>query len=213
MIPLDKWVPDELHIMLRIWDRFWSLVLAELKEFNQFDDLCRDEIIIEMNRIGINFQFWKENGVNGWNHTSLMGDDKLKVLKNFNLKCILPPSRAKAIRELWNRFHQIYLNLKSKSYNPQQFQFEAEDWLQLFLTPNRVVPNSTHIKKGLYNPSAITPYMHVLVYHISEFMEKHQQFGMKAFSCAPVEKKTTNRSQIFFDKHLKMVVWKEETLL
>src|SRR5436190_11191712 len=117
--------------------------------------------------------------------------------------CILPPSHAKAIRELWNQFHQIYLNLKSKSYNPQQFQFEAEDWLQLFLTPNRVVPNSTHIKKGLYNPSAITPYMHVLVYHISEFMEKHQRFGMKAFSCAPVEKKNYQQVTNFFQQTFK----------
>jgi hypothetical protein len=64
MIPLDKWVPDELHILLQIWDRLWDLVLMELKKFNQFDDICRDEIIQEMNRIGVNFQFWQEKGVN-----------------------------------------------------------------------------------------------------------------------------------------------------
>ncbi|PKY33341.1 hypothetical protein RhiirB3_494633, partial [Rhizophagus irregularis] len=174
MIPLDKWVPDELHILLRIWDRLWYLVLSELKEFNQFDDICRDEIVKEMDRIGVNFQFWQEKS-NTWNHTSLMGDDKKKVLKNFNFKRILPPSRAKAIQELWDRFHQVYLNLKLKDYDAQQFRFEAEDWLELF--------------KVLYMPSDITPYMHVLVCHMSEFMEKHKQFGIKAFSCAAVEKK------------------------
>ncbi|UZO21482.1 uncharacterized protein OCT59_013875 [Rhizophagus irregularis] len=104
MIPLDNWVPDELHILLRIWDRLWCLVLAELKEFNQFDDICRDEIVKEMNRIGVNFQFWQEKS-NTWNHTLLMGDDKKKVLKNFNFKRILPSSRANAIRELWDHFH------------------------------------------------------------------------------------------------------------
>ena len=48
IIQLDKWIPDELHIMLQIWDQLWSLVLAELKEFDQFDNICHDEIVQEM---------------------------------------------------------------------------------------------------------------------------------------------------------------------
>ena len=135
-----------------------------------------------------------------------MGGDKLKVLKKFNLGRILPPSRTRKIRELWDRFNQIYCNLKLKDYDPQQFQFEAEDWLELFLTPDRVMPNSNRIEKGLYSPSAITPYIHVLVYHMSEFMEIHKRWGMKAFSCAPVEKRTINKLLFFLDKLLKVVV-------
>jgi hypothetical protein len=191
MIPLDKWIPDELHIMLRIWDRLWNLIIAELKEYNQFDNICRNEIMQEMSRIGVNFQFWQEHGANAWSHTALMGDDKLDVLKNFNLKRIFPPSRAIKIRELWDRFHQIYLNIKSKNYDPELFKFEAEDWLELFLAP------------GLYRISEITPYMHVLVCHMYEFMEKHKQWGIKAFSCAPVEKKNHQQVTHFFRQTLK----------
>ena len=203
MISLDHWIPDELHIMLRIFDRLWSLVLSELKDVDQFDNICRNEIVQEMNRIGVRFQFWKENGSNTWNYTSLMGGDKLKVLKKFNLGRILPPSRTRKIRELWDRFNQIYCNLKLKDYDSQQFQFEAEDWLELFLTPDRVMPNSNRIEKGLYSPSAITPYIHVLVYHMSEFMEIHKRWGMKAFSCAPVEKKNHQQVTLFFRQTLK----------
>jgi len=76
-----------------------------------------------------------------WNYTSLMGDYKLKVLRNFNLYQILPPSRARKIRELWDRFNQIYLNLKLKDYDPQQFQSEVEDWLELFLTSDKIITN------------------------------------------------------------------------
>ncbi|CAB4446428.1 unnamed protein product [Rhizophagus irregularis] len=141
MIPLENWIPDELHIMLRIWDHLWSLLLAELKECDQFDDVCRNEIMQEMSRIGVHFQFWKETGSNAYNHTSLMGDDKLN------------------------------------DYNAQQFKFESEDWLELFLTSDRAIPNSTRIEKGLYKPSAITPYIHVLVYHMAEFMEKHSRWS------------------------------------
>ena len=86
MIPLDQWVPDELHIMLQIWDYLWNLVLTELRESNQFDDICYDEIIQEADHISVQFQFWKECSDNTWNYTSLMGGDRLKILKNFNLE-------------------------------------------------------------------------------------------------------------------------------
>ena len=121
-----------------------------------------------------------------------MGDDKLKVLRNFNLYQILPPSRAKKIRELWNGFDQIYIALKLKDYDPQKFQFEVEDWLELFLTSGE-----------LYSPSTITPYMHVLVCHMSEFMVRHQRWGIKSFSCAPVEKKNHQQVSRFFQQTLK----------
>jgi len=203
MISLDHWIPDELHVMLRIWDRLWSLVLAELKESDQFDDICRFEITQEMDRIGVKFQFWNEHNSNSWNHTSLMGDDKLKVLENFNLKKILPPSRADKIRQLWDGFKWLYHAFKSKNYDPQQFKFEAEEWLELFLTPDKKIPNSTRIVKGLYNPSAITPYMHVLVCHMHEFMEMHQQWGISSFSCSPVEKKNHQQVSFFFRQTVK----------
>jgi len=118
-----------------------------------------------------------------------MEDNKLKVLEYFDLKKILPPSCAEKIHQLWNGFRHLYLTLKSKNYDLQQFKFEAEEWLELFLTPDKTILNSTCIIKGLYNPSAITPYIHVLVCHIHEFMERHQQWGVSAFSCSPVEKK------------------------
>jgi hypothetical protein len=52
--------------------------------------------------------------------------------------------------------------------------------------------------KGLYNPSDITPYMHVFVCHMHEFIEKHRQWGVAAFSCAPVEKKNHQHISHFF---------------
>ncbi|PKC53287.1 hypothetical protein RhiirA1_404413, partial [Rhizophagus irregularis] len=78
MIPLDHWIPDELHIMLRITDRLWSLLIAELMEQNLFNDTARKIIIDEMKRIKINFQFWQDHGSKTWNYTSLMGNDKVK---------------------------------------------------------------------------------------------------------------------------------------
>ncbi|CAG8779279.1 13625_t:CDS:1, partial [Rhizophagus irregularis] len=99
------------------------------------------------------------------------------------------------IWELWNMFYQLYLNLKSKDYN--------EDWLELFLTSDRAIPNSTRIEKGLYKLSAITLYIYVLVYHMAEFMEKYNRWSVKAFSCASVEKKNHQQVTNFFRQTLK----------
>ena len=57
MISLDNWLIDELHIMLRITDCLWNLVLCELREDDLFDDLIRIVIINEMNWIKVKFQF------------------------------------------------------------------------------------------------------------------------------------------------------------
>ncbi|UZO29901.1 uncharacterized protein OCT59_023350 [Rhizophagus irregularis] len=62
----------------------------------------REVIIKEMQRIGVCFQFWQERDFNKWSYTSLMGQEKLKVLHNFNLETILEPVQAKMIQKLWD---------------------------------------------------------------------------------------------------------------
>ncbi|PKY62521.1 hypothetical protein RhiirA4_432588 [Rhizophagus irregularis] len=114
MIPLDHWIVDELHIMLRITDHLWNLMLNELREMDLFNDLARDVIVKEMSRIKVKFQFWKERekGPESWNYTSLMGEDKMKVLKEFNLGLLFLPSHAIKIRKLWDKFSDLYNDLK-----------------------------------------------------------------------------------------------------
>ncbi|RIB07232.1 hypothetical protein C2G38_2046162 [Gigaspora rosea] len=70
------------------------------------------------------------------------------------------------------------------------FKQKAKTWLQLFLTPSTRKYNTHTFKKGLYRPADITPYIHVLVFYVPEFLNEHHQFGMAAFSCSGVKKKT-----------------------
>ena len=198
MIPLNHYVPDELHVMLRIWDRLWDLVLQELKVQNQFNDLTRAKIIAEMHRISISFHFWQEQGTQNWSYTSLMGGDKEIVLKNFNFETVFDEERAFLINQLWRNFYQLYNNMKSQKTNPIQFANQAKEWLDLFLTPSQGEPNTITFKMGLYRPKDVTPYMHILVHHLPEFMEQHRKFGLGAFSCAPVEKKNHDQVSSFF---------------
>ncbi|CAG8616869.1 23033_t:CDS:2 [Cetraspora pellucida] len=72
-----------------------SLVIAELKTTKKFDSKY-SEIIEEMKRINVYFEFWQEKGTTtgSWKYTSLIGSDKLKVLYNFNFAKILPNDHA-----------------------------------------------------------------------------------------------------------------------
>ncbi len=203
VIPLNHYVPDELHVMLRIWDRLWNLALQELKVQNQFNDSIRAKIIAKMNRISISFHFWQEQGTQNWSYTSLMGGDKEIVLKSFNFGTIFNEERAFLINHLWRDFHQLYNNMKSQKTNSIQFANQAKQWLDLFLTPSQGEPNTINFKMGLYRPKDVTPYMHVLIHHLPEFMEQHQKFGFGAFSCAPVEKKNHDQVSSFFRKTMK----------
>ncbi|PKK75694.1 hypothetical protein RhiirC2_773302, partial [Rhizophagus irregularis] len=127
IIPLDHYVPDELHIMLRIWDRLWDLAIQELKMKNQFNELTRTKIIAEMNRIKISFGFWQEQGTQNWSYTSLMGGDKEIVLKNFNFGVVFNEERAFLINRLWRDFYQLYINMKSNETNPSQFANQTKE--------------------------------------------------------------------------------------
>lgn len=80
MILIKNWVVDELHVMLWITDHFWALVIQEFKEINKWNDYTWKLIIEEINRIGVNFHFYEDCEIKTWNHTSLMGSEKFKVL-------------------------------------------------------------------------------------------------------------------------------------
>ncbi|CAG8708468.1 14674_t:CDS:2, partial [Gigaspora margarita] len=110
MIPLDHYVPDELHIMLRIWDHLWELVIQELKSESRYEEFNRKIIVREMKSISVIFQFWQDLNVKNCIYTSLMGDDKEKFL-------------------------YALLLMKQPGADPAAFAVQTKNWLNLFLIP------------------------------------------------------------------------------
>jgi hypothetical protein len=104
---------------------------------------------------------------------------------------------------LWDGFYDLYMDIRNPATNPKTFKRNAKMWLKIFLTPSTGVPNSDDFVQGLYRPNDITPYIHVLVFHIHEFMEKHKKWGLKSFSCAAVENKNHQQVSQFFRKTLR----------
>ncbi|CAG8760946.1 24299_t:CDS:2, partial [Cetraspora pellucida] len=101
MISLNHYVPDELHIMLRIWDRLWELVIQELKSENRFDNHVRAIINVEMQKISV--------------------DDKEKVLCDFNFEVIFDEEQAILINHLWRDFYTLYKLIKDRETDPTFF--------------------------------------------------------------------------------------------
>lgn len=108
MIPICNWVIDELHLLLRIFDRLWNLILSELRSTHCFNDQIHQVIISEMKRIRVQFYFREDQNTKTWLFTTLSGNDRLKVLRDFDLNVIFTPERAAKIRELWNGFNNLY---------------------------------------------------------------------------------------------------------
>ncbi|CAH1757064.1 14414_t:CDS:2 [Entrophospora sp. SA101] len=94
-----------------------------------------------MIRIGVHFEFWQSTDSRNRNCTSLMDEDKLKVLKNYNLESVLPENRALIIHQLWYDFDDLYTALQDLTTNPIVF-------------------------KRLYTNNDGTPYIYVLIHHM-----------------------------------------------
>ena len=141
--------------------------LQEIKNEGLFNDITRNIIIKEMEKLKIRFEFWKIRDTDNWSYTSLMGDDKLRVLRNFNLTKLFNPERAALIKSLWDGFAELYDLLGERKTDPQYFHLKAKSWHELFLK-RTVVDSKTNtiLEQGLYRSSDVTPYIHVLVLHV-----------------------------------------------
>ena len=156
-----------------------------------------------MRRIKVNFHFYEDHETKIWHHTSLMGPEKLKVLQDFDLSKFFRPSRAQQIRNLWDSFLKLYGLIQDFQTDPIEFKQKAFAWLQLFLTPSFDNPNISNFICDLYMPKDVTPYIHMLVYHVHKMMSIHRTFGLKSFSCLAVERKNHDHVLLFFRRTIK----------
>ena len=157
-----------------------------------------------MARLKIVFQFWNEKKNNNLSYTSLMGPDKLKILREFDLAAVFQSTtRATQIHALWDQFNELYLLIQNKRTTSEVFRYKAQAWLEAFLAPSIGHPNRSGFIRGMYRDQDITPYIHVLVNHVAEFLEIHHEFGLSAFSCSAVEKKNHLQVCLYFQSTLK----------
>ncbi|RHZ86034.1 hypothetical protein Glove_56g2 [Diversispora epigaea] len=132
-----------------------------------------------MKRINVRFHFWLKVESSTWQYTSLMGQDKLTVLQHFNLSKLFPHSRAIQIRNLWDNFYLLHKAMKDFNTDAKMFPNNTYAWLHQFLNSD------------FYQASDITPYIHVLVYHIPEMIKIHNHLVWQHFLVQQLKKKSS----------------------
>ena len=117
-IELDHVIPDELHLMLRIMDILIEAAIDTVtaydqhqhvqtqhhrSAFNKLDGAMLQTLMIAINSCGVQFRVWKERNGAALNWTSLMGPDKLKLLKQLpdKLNTCHPENMILDVQTLW----------------------------------------------------------------------------------------------------------------
>ncbi|GBC45736.2 hypothetical protein GLOIN_2v1828103 [Rhizophagus irregularis DAOM 181602=DAOM 197198] len=112
-IKQENYIPDELHLMLRISDVLMECFFNDLFKRKEFEQQIKSQIEQTMKTIKVHFEFFKSKSHGGkWDWTSLMGPDKKKVLQYFPVSDFISERRSKDIEKLWRDFYELYLVLR-----------------------------------------------------------------------------------------------------
>ncbi|EXX62945.1 hypothetical protein RirG_157030 [Rhizophagus irregularis DAOM 197198w] len=206
MIKTGNWIPDELHVMLRITDVLLGCFFYQLMEdINQFKKSTSTLIEQEMHRIGItHFQFYESKTKGKYDWTTLNGVEKLNVLKNFEVTRSVSGDHGRKMEFLWHEFLRLYLFLRQDHITEEEidsFEQAAKSWILKFCEPTIGKSNSANKKKkGMFNPTDITPYMHIFAHYIPQFFRilKSKNLQFKHFSTSSLEKKNHMHVWVFF---------------
>lgn len=143
--------------------------------------------------------WYKKNGdgssSNILEYTSLVGAQKKLLLKKLPSKLpnYLNSNTAATVVKIWEDFKQYYDFISDPNLTSDQSStaFEkAKQWLELFCS----------IKKDRtgYGNQRVTPYMHIMCYHVPLFIQNHGCF--KKFTGQGVEKNNDDAKRILFQK-------------
>ncbi|KAK3710028.1 hypothetical protein QZH41_012418, partial [Actinostola sp. cb2023] len=203
-IPVDPVAFDELHMLLRVTDRLETGLILDMEHWDQKDAFVEGKrqqdshhvnaLLKAIKGCGVNFSVWKgKDGKLEW--TSLMGNDKKRLLKLLPEKFpeILRPATCEQITKLWKDFRELYHVITSDSPTQTEiknFHSEAILWAKHLVSLNKL-PGYNQI-----NP--ITPYIHILVYHAFDVLERYD--SVKTFSGQGVEKKNDDFRRYFMRK-------------
>ncbi|GET03367.1 hypothetical protein GLOIN_2v1766279 [Rhizophagus clarus] len=125
-IDQNNWIIDELHLMLRISDVLFQCLFYELIKKKDFANNTQILIIAEMKRLHIHFEFYPPTTKNEkWEWTFLMGPDKEKILKDFQIRHLFDEQQLKLqedkILSIFGHVPQFMQYLKQKGMVLQHF--------------------------------------------------------------------------------------------
>uniref|UniRef100_A0A1X7TWP4 Uncharacterized protein n=2 Tax=Amphimedon queenslandica TaxID=400682 RepID=A0A1X7TWP4_AMPQE len=200
-IELEQVVIDELHLLLRISDVLIRNLLGigqalDLKDITTKNSTRHVDMICNLiQSCGITFHVWKsKTKKDELDWTSLRGSDRKKLLNELPAKLVnvFPNELGRQLMKHWLDFKVIYEMIGISNPTDDEtltVQSKALQWIQDFLK----------FPYDGYSKSNVTPYMHVMGYHIPHLMKCHA--GIKRFSGQGVEKNNDCARKHFFSSN------------
>ncbi len=200
-IPLDYVVVDELHLLLRITDNLTENLVLEAKQILRHNNLSLVQCEEFFKSCGVpGFKIWQNKTTKQWEWTSLTGVDKKKLLKNLPAKllahsfpCFHEDTRIQ-IANLWADFEVLYSDYinspKVTTDNCTKFHGLAKQWINDFI--------SVGTRREGYSKADISPYMHIMVYHLPYLMALHS--SLKPFTGQGLEKVNDDLKLIYYNR-------------
>ena len=118
------------------------------------------------------------------------GDESLLIMEKLDFEVAFPQkdfprfTKGKKFTELFKKFHNVFMKLKSNFYinNEEQCEKDTAEWLELFLS--------------IFHTNQVTPYIHLFVAHLADFISS---FGdVDIFNIQGLEKLNDFTSQQYF---------------
>lgn len=210
-IEFDKYIIDELHALLRIFDKLLTLLIQELTDhpFDKF--LSKQKTSMQkrlqdaMNALEIKFKYYiNKNGDISW--SCLYKRDRVKALKELDFTRIFCEDlqRADLYTKLWRGFHNVYCTFSSEFENTKEtrlrvskkLRVDMTEWLKLYMLPAVGTPGTPDYVPGMFSADDVTPYMHSVLAEMLFFIGTYG--SLKLFSCFSLEAKNGMQTTDFF---------------
>jgi hypothetical protein len=143
--------------------------------------------------------------------SKLEGGDLDIILKGLDLDAVLPGKHAALLRSLWDVYTEIITHIRSwdRSCSDGHFADLCAKFRELYIhsgTPLTGKFKNMTLKqlkkhpdycKGTYRTKDVTPYMHVLMFHLAGLYQRYNG-NLMQFSCYALEHSNHFHTKIFF---------------
>lgn len=193
-IPVIHVVPDTLHLLLRVTDRLFLKLIAELRTLDNIAEHVRGVLPVGGNvkkfekfvkGLGFHFDFFITEDKK-LAFTDLPGPQRLLLMRNTDLRDFIPNfEEIEKFQFLWAEFLAIYQLIQGavSAEDAAYIQERSKEWVRVFC-------EEVFLKKDA------TPYFHVLMYHVPEFIRMYG--NITPFSQQKFELLNHHLTQLYF---------------
>ena len=183
-IPFCNFVPDLLHMNLRICDVLFEKVFSDIVKLDWMNKTQNNKLFLNflVEKLRIFKPVYEVN--KKYILKSFSRDENLKILSAMPLAKLFPQlPKVDLIQKNWRDFYSICVALIRNSWTSDKIRVTTDEWLDVLC-------------HKIYSRDFATVYMHELQQHMHQYKELHG--NLNRFSCQRLEKKNHSNARNLF---------------